>query len=1275
MSKKARIPAIDCELQGGYLIEASAGTGKTWTLTGILLRLLIEKKYPPEKIIATTFTRAAAAEMQERLQDRLNEFYHYIYWLQSKKQQHPTWFSLGFDEQNTDDVINQIKQHAKNAHIVGYDDPINIYLIQYLLTDGEPRALDFAVLRTSLLLSTLDKLFVGTLDSLAQKWLKEFSSEMSYQPDTKITMNDDEIIQFLIHDELRREHSFMATCQPRLYQMLGAQLFSQTENIFQAVGVSLQFYNADINETKQIDDSLLYDIDHRIDDMMSTDFSGLEPYYDLDNAKALGFSGNNAIAKQFGLLKDILNHIFSYKSSFLGQLNKEQIKFLNDLAKIDVDKLFKKGHEKNKENFNNNLMMIVKKIHHIYQELSQIKQNYQNHLYRKITISVKEKLKTTLENKQQSTFTFQMVRLNDAIFNNPSLAQHIRYLYPVILIDESQDINGLQRQMVEKIYLEPLNKEIKKEKKPKGFVLLVGDPKQAIYLFRGGDVINYIGIKNYGDSNVLNHSLILNENRRSHQVLIDGLNHWFEYADVGHHHFGDGIDYQHIIAHNTEQRLSWQQSSQKKLPDYLTHHAINVLYFSQDDKTKDEYQTIACHINSLLQNEHTIIDKDGKERAIMPSDIAVLARRTLDLDNTKHALNELGIQAISPKDIHVFSTPSAWDLYYLLSAVIDMTNTEKITKVLTSVLFGLSLEQSIHVLNDTNMYYRIMSYFDKARRLLYYQGVMVAINHCLSKNPLKYFNKNTQKDTLWEQIATQGERYMADLSQVIELIGVKQHSTHHNVSQFMSWFLSMMQGKDKSEIYHQLPLPSETGVTLMTIHKSKGLEFPIVYIFGLDDGISHRHSTHFYPYSDENKLRKISPQAHLGDDKDFYKKQKQQEEIEEFKRLGYVALTRASEQVFVIAKEPSRAENMQSRPLYLWFDCASKQLSLPDRLLGHVGWIAMNDVMLNDRYYQNKDISFKPVAYQKWQDVFKKCEFYGEHSTSATDMIDKLEKNSLKQTGEDDDIYIDVPDGQYGDINYPDGDIRQTFIKGKESGIFLHQILQLTNPDNISETINKTAKKLGFYHYVSTDKNDEMAKIYEDNHTALQRWIDDIISTPMSSSSASLKEIANHHCVKEMSFSLGVNPSFNPEKINELFCQYTDKLLDKLDNQHNQHYKYLNGEIDLVYEHQGKFYIVDYKSNFLGSKLSDYHQEALNIAMNKAGYWLQGLVYQVALHRLLSIRIDDYQGNEHLYLGGVEFIFLRGIDKQYPHLGHISWSIPIPMVLAFDALLGRYFQD
>ena len=144
-------PAISCNLENGYLIEASAGTGKTWTLTGILLRLLVEKKYPPEKIIATTFTRLAAAEMQERLQKRLNNFYQYLIWMQSKKEKYPNWFSLGVDENiSIDDVLNEIKDIASKEEIEEYDDAINLHLIKFLLTDSQNHILELTIRRISL---------------------------------------------------------------------------------------------------------------------------------------------------------------------------------------------------------------------------------------------------------------------------------------------------------------------------------------------------------------------------------------------------------------------------------------------------------------------------------------------------------------------------------------------------------------------------------------------------------------------------------------------------------------------------------------------------------------------------------------------------------------------------------------------------------------------------------------------------------------------------------------------------------------------------------------------------------------------------------------------------------------------------------------------------------------------------------------------------------------------------------------------------------------------
>lgn len=233
----------------------------------------------------------------------------------------------------------------------------------------------------------------------------------------------------------------------------------------------------------------------------------------------------------------------------------------------------------------------------------------------------------------------------------------------------------------------------------------------------------------------------------------------------------------------------------------------------------------------------------------------------------------------------------------------------------------------------------------------------------------------------------------------------------------------------------------------------------------------------------------------------------------------------------------------------------------------------------------------------------------------------------------------------------------------------MHWILQTVDDEvQISPIINQAIKKMGFANAYLKQEG------VNAHHDKLLAWIEMIIDTPMSSQ-VSLRELLKHHrqqpmLMREMSFMLGVHESFTIEKLNDILSQYDERFTDIL-QMDKREYDYLNGEIDLVYEYKGKFYIVDYKSNFVSRELSDYQPNILEPFMAKAGYWLQACIYQVALHRLLSLRIEDYVGNEQRYLGGVEFIFLRGVDNDCPALGRVSWQIPTELIVAMDTLLGK----
>ena len=158
--------------------------------------------------------------------------------------------------------------------------------------------------------------------------------------------------------------------------------------------------------------------------------------------------------------------------------------------------------------------------------------------------------------------------------------------------------------------------------------------------------------------------------------------------------------------------------------------------------------------------------------------------------------------------------------------------------------------------------------------------------------------------------------------------------------------------------------------------------------------------------------------------------------------------------------------------------------------------------------------------------------------------------------------------------------------------------------------------------------------------------------------------------LRELSFTLGLGNTFSITRLNEVFKAHSDKDLVLLDDDyHTMRYRYLRGEIDLVYECDRRFFIVDYKSNYLGSTPDEYHDHAMAAVMDKVGYWLQAAIYQVALHRLLKIRLKDYVGNEAAYLGAVEYVFLRGVQEGNEKTGHLCWQPPLSLILALDEIL------
>lgn len=1234
--------AISCQLSGAYLIEASAGTGKTWTLTGITLRLLIERKVPPEKIIATTFTRASASEIKERIFDRLTQFSECCHWLK-KTLEFENLYALN-DEQRQDIY--------KKSNIEILQDPINQYLLNYLLSLADNKLLSM-MNYVALVLSKIDKLFVGTLDSLSQKWLKEFVYEGEAMPD--LITDNSQMVYSIVHDELRALHSKIADESPQIYALIDTSIFADVSAMIDKTKNTLNFFSAPIDDFCHINDKVVYELTARIEAVID-ELICLQEFYDKGSVCHAALAANNKFGKNFHELPNIIELLKNHNIHGFFKINKAQKSLLEG-----IQANFENPFKKNKEEILNKWLLLpyqsLLELSNIYNETINIANNFNKYIYHHIAHTLRQKLPKHLANNNKTTFVNNMTLLIEHLkdVKNTNLLAHIRHQYPVALIDEAQDINGEQTELINLIYLSDrakaslypnffnMNKNNAKGNsknnnesiKDKGFLLLVGDPKQAIYRFRGGDVANYNYLKSLG----IDRSLVLSENRRSNQTIIHGLNEWFggDYRELG-----DDIYYTNINAVKKESLF------------YLDElKPIELIYFEEDF-----YKNLALHI------KHILAYGSLNNKNIQPSDIAILSNSKKQLPLIKSELNKIDIPCTEALEEYVFDSRAAIDIYQLLLTVLYPTQKNK-TALLTSFLFLLSLTHAQDMLLHDDVFAdELAKYLLKINELWQKYDVINALEFAFSA---VIFDKN-----IWQRIASFDDgRYLTDTRHIFDILSV----THHSQISLMDWYKKQLSGYNKNlDEYELLSIEKKSAVNLMTIHKSKGLEFAVVYVLGLDKNpvTSLLKKEYLYPYTHHHK-RRLSVDESMTINDVLLSELHEKELIEERKRLGYVALTRASEQLFVVINKIN-----DFSPLKIW-DFGDKQnVKIPERLDGIIG---LNTLSVDENARINDVDERLLIDYMDYHDAYPKTVFQGFYRTSFT-ALSKLFVNNTQHSQTQDELI----ESDYDDVGEPSvlipkqHDFAASFPKGVNAGIFLHKILENIpflyregvheiDIELLRQWIDNLWLKNNLPIHQKVIDFDDVAQENQ-SVTDLLSWLSLIVKSPFLASGYSLLDLKNKQAYQksELGFSMSLNHHFSSESLVEIFNKYSgdDKKISDMLNSSRQ-YDLLNGEIDLLYMIDNKYYIVDYKSNFLASNAQAYTDDVMMEAMNHHHYWLQAVIYQVALHRLLKIRIADYMGNELNYLGAVEYVFLRGIDDCHS-TGRISWQVPLELIYALDEM-------
>ncbi|QHH98312.1 UvrD-helicase domain-containing protein [Acinetobacter dispersus] len=1221
-------PILDIQFEGLHLIEASAGTGKTYTLSSLMVRIFLEK-YLPSQVIATTFTRAAAAELKSRIRLRLVEVLEYL--------------------EPFRDVLEQDIQ----AQALQQSDPLK----QQVLQKFAPR-IAYACERLKLVIDQLDELFVGTLDSFSQKLLREFAFESGKIERTEITDDSKSYTRQLIHDVLRE----WIQTQPQqvidaLYSVGGLK---SVDHFVGMVESSLNFSSAQF-KLPAMPEIELAQLQQWQQQTQQIELNTLADYFQLDGMYYTHINGasfrNNAFHKLFTeSLPVLLGAIGSAENVqvfdvYFADARDAVFKFLE---KLENQKIFKKCPVDIAEGFYQHPTLL--QLQSLFQSLQRIQQAFEQlqvYLKAYLCIEVKKRLPQVLQQKGETTFSQQIKTLSDALKGEQGqrFAVFVQARYPLILVDEFQDTNQDQDDMLANIWRHP-------QRYQKGCMIMVGDRKQAIYGFRGGDMLTFLNA--YQDvMSKQGHEYKLIHNHRSVKELVEVVDVLFQ-RQID---FGEQVMYDPIQAGSRPHPALIENTQSNPAP----------LRWLQLQEGNEQATQVAWQIQTLLNQAYLkqLYLEADVATAINEDDIAILSRSHRQLDEVQYVLERMGIRVNRPSKRSVFDSAIAKDVGALLTALLHPYDEAKIKRALLSRLFGfdltrlLALEQSVEGLS----YY--IQQFDDIREMWLNQGFLSAWQRCLNQFGI------------WQQLVAaqskDNERAVVNLRHLTDLLS--QHSEQvqgsHNL---YHWYLKQLNSHSDREWELEHKLSNEAGVQLMTIHQSKGLEFKIVFLLGANKAFAEvQKSLNFstteiqLPATGQTRIQRVVAVA----DKNFLQQaeldQHQQRALAEQNRLWYVALTRASHRVYAVF-EPEKGDKNKHSGLAFWKNQGDGFQHPYSMELSPI--LERPQAVQLQQAQQHVVVSAQPLPSQRFYARGKTSFSYlAQHLKHKANRVDRMANIDADFEQAEDELNLTEIETISG--TQPIVWIKQYFPKGTLAGNFLHEIFEqidFQQPSTWVEEIRRRFKNT--YQSLWLELLQQYQQHFPEQENAEQQlyqwiaeWLHEVLQTPLNQD-FQLQQLDAGQYLSECPFYLALSDRvLAMQRVQQLFEEYGIEMPELLEAKSA---RYLNGSIDLVYFDGQRYHIADYKSNYLGAEQRDYQQAQIAESMSLSSYWLQAALYLVALHRYLTVKLQNYDIQQHL--GGASYLYLRGMNGQAQQ-GYFYWKPEDEFILRLDAILGYFSED
>ncbi|WP_445114770.1 UvrD-helicase domain-containing protein [Acinetobacter sp. WZC-1] len=1230
--KKVSIqPIEDMQFAGLHWIEASAGTGKTYTLSSLMVRILLEK-YLPGQVIATTFTRKASAELKSRIRSRLYDTLRYL-------------------EACRDLTERQLLQKAEQE-----PDILFAVLLRTFVT-----RLNYACERLKLVIDQLDELFVGTLDSFSQKLLREFAFESGRIERAALTDDAKSYTRQLIHDVLRE----WIQQQPQHiidYLLLNKKLKSQDAYIA-VVENSLNFASAQFKTVPQPEiDLAQFEQQMQTLQQIDTDSTaGLADYYSMEGQY------HTFIAKKWRDENRMQVLLTETLPVFLSALQQQgayalfaarhamTLKLLADLA---TKKVLNKCSEAVSQGFEQHpLIQLLRNFVVALQNLSTALQQLDSYLQFHLASEVRKRLPQLLQQKGETTFSQQIRTLAEALQGEQGqrFAAFVHARYPLILVDEFQDTSQDQDNILAQIWRYPARVS-------NGCMIMVGDRKQAIYGFRGGDMLTFLKAHQdvFGKDG---HAYNLIENHRSVRPLVEVVDALFQRQPD----FGEQVFYSPV--------RPGRRAHPELVDDGLSNPAPLRWIQLQDKNT--EAEQVAWKIQDLLNRGiqgSLYFAEPTVQRGLDANDIAVLSKSHNGLDQVQSALQYLGIQVNRPSKKSVFAGQVARDAGAMLTAIMFPYDETKIRRVLLSRMMGFNLQQLIQLEQHADGLNHYIQQFSQLRDMWLNQGFLPAWQYCLSQF------------AVWEKLVAiprrDNERAVVNLRHITELLS--QHSEHYPRAQHLyHWYLRQLSSPAEREWEMERQLSSQAGVQLMTIHQSKGLEFKVVFLLGADRDFREMNKTLNFsvietanPQTGQVEVQRVVAVNDKTTLNPAEIEQHDQRALAEHHRLWYVALTRASYRVYAMLSDQKQSS---TTGLAFWRGQGV-------HVFQHV--YSVQEPLLTEQPRRLKRPLQQPCTALTAQ-ALPQQRFYPRGKTSFSYLARHLSRQQIQDAlavaeplpeSAEDDVYpseLETVMVQQTDTGQPIAWIKANFPMGTVAGNFLHEIFEhIDFKDQASWPLEIHRRFKNTYAVLWSELTEKFQKAFPQRDqveaTLIQwmtDWLQDVLNTPILSD-FQLSQLQTGEYLAEFPFYLALSDRVLAiQRIHQLFAEHGISMPEFREANSA---RYLNGSIDLVLFDGRQYHIADYKSNFLGQDQQDYRPEAVQASMSQASYWLQAALYLVALHRYLSVQLAGYQIERDL--GGATYLYLRGMNAQ-PQQGCYSWNPGAEFILRLDAILGYYYTQ